>query len=142
MRHFIVLGFATVSKDEVGQCLHLGHDRDAALNEVNAPGNGCARKELFELAVPYMRRQCAAASAEPEPGSKEDNRAGEEDEADTTKLPPISEAAQGLIDQVNLTAAQLAEIEPTGAGGGIIKKDVEAYLKRTGHPDYGPEHRE
>jgi hypothetical protein len=60
MRHFIVLGFSSSSQMDSGKQLHLGSDRGAAIAAVNTPDKKYIRKELFELAVPDMRRHFPA----------------------------------------------------------------------------------
>jgi hypothetical protein len=55
MRQFIVLGFASNSKDDPGECLYLGSDRGEALTTVNTLGEH-ARRELYDLATPNVRR--------------------------------------------------------------------------------------
>lgn len=71
MRKFIVLGFKSNSKDEPGNSIYLGTDRGAAIEAVNRPVKKYARNELYELAVPDIRRHFAG-SAEPV-GSKKSN---------------------------------------------------------------------
>lgn len=56
MRHFIVLGFASNSKNDIGKSLYLGNDRSEALKKLNAQDKKFIRRELYELAVPQMRR--------------------------------------------------------------------------------------
>lgn len=56
MRHFIVLGFSSNSQKEPGKQLHLGTDRGVAIEAVNAVDSKYVRKELYELAIPQIRR--------------------------------------------------------------------------------------
>lgn len=56
MRHFIVLGFSSHSKKEAGESLYLGEDRGEAIAVANKLESSYARKELYELATPHMRR--------------------------------------------------------------------------------------
>jgi hypothetical protein len=56
MRHFVVLGFETNSKAEAGEVLYADSDRAEALGVVNAVSENHARRELYELAVPQIRR--------------------------------------------------------------------------------------
>ncbi len=56
MRHFIVLGFASCSQKDKGEALYLGCDRAEAIKEVNTPSANYVRRELYELAVPEIRR--------------------------------------------------------------------------------------
>lgn len=62
MRQFIVLGYASNSDKVLGQPLYLGADRSAGIAEANAP-TGHTRKELYELAVPQIRRHFDATPA-------------------------------------------------------------------------------
>ena len=64
MRTFIVLGFATNSNKEAGECLYLGCDRGAAIDAANKQTENHRRKELYELAVPALRRQFPAVQQE------------------------------------------------------------------------------
>lgn len=60
MRKFIVLGFRSNSKDEPGEGIYFGTDRGEAIEAVNTPvGEDCVRQELYELAVPHIRRHFA-----------------------------------------------------------------------------------
>lgn len=56
MRHFIVLGFGSNSKKEQGKSIYLGADRSKALETVNAKPGKYLRREMYELAVPHIRR--------------------------------------------------------------------------------------
>lgn len=56
MRQFIVLGYQTTNTNEPGVIVHLGNKNSVAIGVVTASGDGFARKELFELAVPRQRR--------------------------------------------------------------------------------------
>lgn len=56
MRKFIVLGYSSNSKDEPGKSIYLGTDRGDAIAAVNAQVKKYARQELYELAVPEIRR--------------------------------------------------------------------------------------
>ncbi len=114
MRHFLVLGFATTSKKEAGKSLYLGSDRSSALEEVNTPSDKFMRKELFELAVPQIRRhKVAAVSDEP---SKEPAKA------------KLIGGAKKFIEEKGLTDEQVTKIVGTGKSGSITQKDVETYL--------------
>jgi len=68
MRHFVVLGFKSNSKGEAGEVVYLGSDRAEALAEVaDVPSGGDhARRELYELAVPHVRRHRPEGAAGPE----------------------------------------------------------------------------
>ena len=56
MRQFLVLGYKTTNVNEPGVIVHLGIKNSEAIGVVTAAGDGFARKELFELAVPRQRR--------------------------------------------------------------------------------------
>lgn len=56
MRQFIVLGFSSNSKSEAGESLYLGGDRGEAIAVANKPEASYARKEVYELATPHLRR--------------------------------------------------------------------------------------
>lgn len=56
MRHFLVLGFTSNDKDELGKELYLGNARDEAEAKTNDPEGSFARKEMHELAQPFKRR--------------------------------------------------------------------------------------
>ena len=56
MRQFLVLGYQTRNTNEPGVIVHLGSKNSEAIGVVTAVGDGFARKELFELAVPRQRR--------------------------------------------------------------------------------------
>lgn len=56
MRHFTVLGFTGISNNDKGKSLFVGQDRAKALEKVNERGGGYVRREMYELAVPYIRR--------------------------------------------------------------------------------------
>ncbi|QQG66356.1 hypothetical protein [Desulfobulbus oligotrophicus] len=76
MRQFIVLGFLSNSANTPGECLYLGTDRGAAMETVNEQGE-YARRELYELATPQLRRH---AAVDPEPGDEDgDPEPGDED---------------------------------------------------------------
>lgn len=84
MRHYVVFGFATTSKDEVGKPMHLGMDRGKAIAAVNEDTEGIVRKELFELANPNQRRYFTkpteAAKSEPaakKPAAKKTDKSDE-----------------------------------------------------------------
>jgi hypothetical protein len=62
MRHFIVMGFCSNSQNDQGKQVHLGSDRGDAVAELNKDDGKFVRKELFELAVPEIRR-CFIAPA-------------------------------------------------------------------------------
>lgn len=62
MRHFIVLGFKTSSNTEEGTVVHKGTDCQKAVASVNAPEKSYIRKELFELALPQIRKQLSTAA--------------------------------------------------------------------------------
>ena len=57
MRHFVILGFKTPHNSEQGEQVHIGTDRGKAIDLVNTPDDRFARKELYELATPHIRRQ-------------------------------------------------------------------------------------
>lgn len=66
MRHFIVLGFAGNSNKEPGKVLYVGPDHGKAIGIVNDTTGEEQRRELYELAVPQIRRhQVAAVVTEP-----------------------------------------------------------------------------
>lgn len=56
MRHFIVLGFKTSLNTEEGKIVHKGTDCAKATANVNTPEKDYVRKELYELAVPQIRK--------------------------------------------------------------------------------------
>lgn len=82
MRQFIVLGFLSNSATAPGECLYLGTDRGEAMEKVNAPGD-YARRELYDLATPQIRRHSAVEPdppVDPEAGGKDiDPETGGED---------------------------------------------------------------
>lgn len=125
MRQFIVLGYATTSKADSGECLYLGADRGAALDCTATAEAGYARKAMFELAIPQLNRyfpgtsNAAATTAAP---------TGEPETSDPAAELDLSQPAQKLADEHQLTPQQLAEITPSGAGGKITKTDIEEYL--------------
>jgi len=73
MRQFIVLGYTSNSTRDPGECLYLGTDRGEAMATVNAPGEH-ARRELYDLAAPQIRRHSAV-----EPVAPVDQETGDED---------------------------------------------------------------
>jgi len=56
MRKFIVLGFSTNSNKDPGELLYLGSDRGEALAVSGEETEGYCRKEVYELAIPMVRR--------------------------------------------------------------------------------------
>jgi len=63
MRHFVVLGFTTNSKNDQGKSLYLGTDRQKAVDKVNEQSGKFVRRELYDLAVPHMKRHIATDAA-------------------------------------------------------------------------------
>lgn len=120
MRQFIVLGFKTTDTSEQGEQVHLGGDRAESIAVTNAADDRFVRKQLYELAVPHLSRHFAREKA---PAST----AGAVTDA-PAKGPTLTKGAQELVDEYQLTAADLAEIEPSGASGNIVKEDVQAWL--------------
>ena len=59
MRHFVVLGFTSNSKNDPGKSLYLGTDRQKAVDKVNEQSGKYIRRELYDLAVPHMKRHIA-----------------------------------------------------------------------------------
>ena len=86
MRQYLVLGFLSNSANAPGECLYLGTDRGAAMEKVNEPGE-YARRELYDLATPQIRRHSAV---EPElaPDKDADGAPEESDEAPDQKPDP------------------------------------------------------
>ncbi len=119
MRHFIVLGFTTNSKAESGENLYLGSDRSEAVEAVNTPEEQFVRKELYELAVPHIRRHRPVEAIVP-------------DDPDNSDQLSISGGAKRLITEKQLADDDIAKIVPTGAKGNIVKGDVERYLEQSG----------
>ncbi len=56
MRQFIVLGYASTSNSAEGEIISLGNDCAAATAEVHAPTKQFVRKEMYELAIPALRK--------------------------------------------------------------------------------------
>ena len=56
MRHFVVLGFRSVSKSEQGELVHLGGDRGEAITITTSASGSFVRKEMFELDIPNRSR--------------------------------------------------------------------------------------
>lgn len=152
MRHFAVFGFATASKDEDGKLLHIGTDHGKAIDVANNPieaylaqlvpedeVEAIFRTELYELATPSLRRYFTpptnAEKAKAHLDQLDQPEAGN-DEPDA-KLLKLSDGARKLIESAGLTAEQIAEIEPTGATGNVVKEDVEAYLAQLATEDDG-----
>jgi hypothetical protein len=63
MRTYVVLGFATSSKNETGKELYLGPDRSKAMAETNDSSGTFARKEFHELPEPILVKQCDEAES-------------------------------------------------------------------------------
>ncbi|MFG0264344.1 MAG: hypothetical protein ACF8AM_04220 [Rhodopirellula sp. JB055] len=57
MRSYLVVGFISNAKDEPPKQIHFGTDRAAAIAETKKPSGMFLRKELHELAVPYMQQR-------------------------------------------------------------------------------------
>ena len=71
MRHFIVLGFDSNSQRDKGKQVYLDSDRGDAVAELNKDDGKFVRKELFELAVPEIRRSFIAPAATKSKKAKE-----------------------------------------------------------------------
>ncbi len=71
MRHFLVIGFAGNSRSEPGEHLYLGTDKTEATRVVNAVSEKSPRRELFELATPWIRRRFIKPQEEPKEEPKE-----------------------------------------------------------------------
>jgi hypothetical protein len=65
MRHFILLGFTSTDTTEVGEPIQIGVDRAKAITELNTPNQQFVRKELYELAIPHIRRHFAGTPKKP-----------------------------------------------------------------------------
>jgi len=78
MRQYLVLGFPSNSAKAPGECLYLGTDRGAAMEKVNEQGD-YARRELYDLATPQIRRHSAV-----EPESAPDEAPDQEPDPDKT----------------------------------------------------------
>ncbi len=126
MRQFIVLGFKTPSKTAVGESLYLGADNSAAIAVVNAASDGFARKELYDLTVPRIRRHSAPLDPE---GTSLAMAPAVNQSLPLRELPHLSKGAQQLADQRGLTLDQLAEVIPTGSTGNIVQDDIEKLLE-------------
>lgn len=122
MRHFLVLGFATSGSSEMGDPIHLGTDRVAAMTEMKTPDERFKRKEVFELARPHRVRHFDHAVVVSDDSSESD------DLPEGDELPDLSNAARALATEHKLTDEQLAEIVPSGATGDIVKSDVEDFI--------------
>ncbi len=118
MRHFVVLGFAGKSNNEKGIILYLGSDRGEALKKVNKGGGVYERREMHELAAPYLRRflpaeEVAEAKAEEEAKirAEEEARAEAEEEARAEKqvMEQALEAANKRILELEEDNGTLAE---------------------------------
>ena len=70
MRQFLVLGFNTTSTAEPGEIISIGTDRGEAIKAVNTDTGTFMRKELFELAVPQIRKQFAIEASTKKKTSK------------------------------------------------------------------------
>ena len=123
MRQFLVLGYETKNRDCEGEMLYLGPNRGTAMSVMREQGKHL-RRSLHDLGVPQMQR--VFATSEPE---------SNDDPDDEVKL---TDSAQKLADEHQLTGDDLAKIEPTGASGNIVKSDVEAYLEALTEPDDEP----
>lgn len=66
MRQYIVLGYTSNSVKDPGECLYLGSDRGEAMATVNTAGDH-ARRELYDLAHPQIRRHFDVDQAETAP---------------------------------------------------------------------------
>jgi len=73
MRHFILLGFTSTDTTEVGEPIQIGVDRAKAITELNTPDQ-FVRKELYELAIPHIRRHFAE-TAPKKPAAKKTAKA-------------------------------------------------------------------
>jgi len=65
MRKFIVLGFLTNSKKSAGEKLYLGPDYSKAKQTCETLTGKYARRELYELATPILRRHREVKKAAP-----------------------------------------------------------------------------
>ncbi len=115
MRHFVVLGFAGKSKNEKGIILYLGSDRGEALKIVNKGGGVYERREMYELAVPYIRRflpaeDVADAKAAEEARIKEEEEARAEAEEERRQAHEAARAEKQVMEQA-LSAANKRILE-------------------------------
>ena len=62
MRHYIVLGFTSQFSKDSGEPIYIGCEREKALKAVNTSSKEYVRRELYDLAVPVMRRIEAKAT--------------------------------------------------------------------------------
>jgi hypothetical protein len=105
MRHFVVLGFTSNSKNDPGKSLYLGTDRQKAVDKVNEQSGKYLRRELYDLAVPHIKRHTPGKSGKPEsiPPAEAERRStqGEEGAEETA-------AEEAAVDE---TEAQAGEDE-------------------------------
>ena len=57
MRRFLVLGFVTNLKQEVGEQLYLGSDRDQANTETKDSSGVFLRKACYEVDIPILNKK-------------------------------------------------------------------------------------
>ena len=128
MRQFIVLGFSSKSRQDIGESLYLGGDRGTAIATCNTGESRFARKEMYELAQPHMSRHFAKQ----EPVETDPVDDVQSDSVDDVQSVEMTDSARELADEFELTAEQVRQIEPTGQNGKILKSDVEDFIETLG----------
>jgi len=104
-----------VALEDVDQLLETGFFRVYSEEPDNAP------RPPEEIVEEIMGGNGAGEDeARPEAGA---------DEADETELPRLTGAAKRVASRLDLTESQLAEIEPSGATGKILKSDVTRFAE-------------